>query len=682
MSEFFELERNIKSDPASHLEDFLLQIHHLKSSLNLLKHSPSNPFPELAKLILFVANVSFYYKQHCVDISEELMKILEEHVLVLDSELRMRVVDALIRMRQAKIVQSSDLLPIFFKTFSLQDKILRKMAYEHIIGDLSNLFKKGSESVNMRSLQNYVSSMIRDANPTAARYATKILIRMYRKGIWNDSRTITFLTEACFSKDTRTVVNALQFFLGTSDEQEEKEKSKKEGNDINVEEAKHQLIMEFKRKHSKKTKKKKSRMERALSKVEKLKSDSRYETITDGNSIRVLDLLNDPQKFATRLFERLKSTPERFEVRVMMMDVVAKCIDIHKLTLLNFYPFMQKYLRPEQVYVPRLLVITATSIHELVPAEDVYPVIMTIANNFIHGKSPVNHITAGLNGIRAICSKQPLAMKKTLLRDLAKYKSSKDKNVQAAAKGVISLYRELDPKMLHKNDRGRLTKAEVEERELKEFGYKEVHHGIPGIDLLHKYKEGELEKGEVVQEEEDETQGDKFEKSKERQELITKLSSGQFLTQEDFRLLKILQFKQKVDKMLHNKKSSAEVNAAKKKLKAVRNNEEATIEEELEVLEEIESDIESSDSELNEDDIDPSGMQEEELEKIREKSKWEKRRREDISKTNTKKKKSKNAQMIMHSAGVKRKLTEGLFEKSKKRKKNEKKDIKWKLKGY
>ena len=68
----------------------------------------------------------------------------------------------------------------------------------------------------------------------------------------------------------------------------------------------------------------------------------------------------------------------------------------------------------------------------------------------------------GLNAIREITKRCPLALDETLLRDLAEYKSYKDKAVMMAARSLIQLYRSVHPELLHKKDRGRPTEATAE----------------------------------------------------------------------------------------------------------------------------------------------------------------------------------------------------------------------------
>ena len=58
-----------------------------------------------------------------------------------------------------------------------------------------------------------------------------------------------------------------------------------------------------------------------------------------------------------------------------------------------------------------------------------------------------------LNAIRELCARCPLVMTEDLLRDLAQYKSYRDRSVMMAARSLIHVYRLSMPKLLHKKDR-------------------------------------------------------------------------------------------------------------------------------------------------------------------------------------------------------------------------------------
>jgi protein SDA1 len=56
------------------------------------------------------------------------------------------------------------------------------------------------------------------------------------------------------------------------------------------------------------------------------------------------------------VFARLqRSGGERFEARLAMAALVSRVVGVHRLLLVNFYPFLQRYLQPHQRDVTQLL---------------------------------------------------------------------------------------------------------------------------------------------------------------------------------------------------------------------------------------------------------------------------------------------------------------------------------------
>ena len=79
----------------------------------------------------------------------------------------------------------------------------------------------------------------------------------------------------------------------------------------------------------------------------------------------------------------------------------------------------------------------------LIRRQDVLePLVQKIANEFVSEAAATEVAAVGLNSIREICVRQPLAMNETLLQDLVDYRKSKDKGVMMAARGLLSLFRQ------------------------------------------------------------------------------------------------------------------------------------------------------------------------------------------------------------------------------------------------
>lgn len=166
---------------------------------------------------------------------------------------------------------------------------------------------------------------------------------------------------------------------------------------------------------------------------------------------------------------------------MMMMKVIARAVGLHRLILLNFYPFLQKYVQPHQRDVTQLLAAAVQACHDMVPPDAVEPLMRQLVNQFVHDRARTEVIAVGLNVVREMCIRMPLLMTEDLLRDLVLYKKSHEKAVSAAARSLISIFRQICPTLLDKKDRGRMADRMAKPRA---FGEKVVSSDIPGAELL------------------------------------------------------------------------------------------------------------------------------------------------------------------------------------------------------
>ena len=327
-------------------------------------------------IILF--QVGHCYADVIEGFPETIMDILSQHYSVMNPDLRMSMCKCLIMMRNKNQISPLKLLELFFTLLGAKDKLLRKTLYNHIVTDIKNVNAKSKNNKINTVLQNFMFSMLKASNPMAAKISIDIMIELYRKNIWNDTKTVNVIVTACYSKLTKVMVTSLKFFLGAdvpeevrdsdSESEDEKETAKKLITAGNV---------------SKKTGKKKRKLEKALSLLRKAKKKQKPGSF----NFSAIHLINDPQGFAESLFKQLEQSNERFEVKLMMINLIGRLIGIHELILLNFYPFLQRFLQPHQREVTKLLQTAAQATHELVPPDALEPVLVSIANNFVSEKN-------------------------------------------------------------------------------------------------------------------------------------------------------------------------------------------------------------------------------------------------------------------------------------------------------
>ncbi len=168
--------------------------------------------------------------------------------------------------------------------------------------------------------------------------------------------------------------------------------------------------------------------------------------------------MHDPQTFAEKLFSRLKASQSNhslpFELRLQILNLVTRLVGAHKLILLPVYSYFIPFLKPAQKEVTSILAYAAQASHELVPPDVLEPVIKAISNSFVWSNCAGEVICVGLNTIREICVRCPLAMPHELLQSFIEdFRMYHEKGVMVAVRGLIGLYRDIQPEMLKKKDR-------------------------------------------------------------------------------------------------------------------------------------------------------------------------------------------------------------------------------------
>ncbi|XP_050472539.1 protein SDA1 homolog isoform X2 [Bombus huntii] len=387
--------------------------------------------------------------------------------------MRLTFCKALIQLRNKSLLEPTVLLSLFFELLRCQDKNLRQFLQTHIIADIKNVNAKQKNAKINTTLQNFMFSMLKDSNVRSAKMSTDIMIELYNKNIWNDAKTVNVLATGCFVKATKVMVACLKFFLGTGIEEQENEESDSDS-EPNIKE----IIMA--NRVNKKTKKR----EKQLAKAKQLLAKSKKKaTKAPRFNFSALHLIHDPQGFAEKLFKQLEKNNDRFEIKLLALDVISRLIGLHNLFLLNFYPYLQRFLQPHQREVTKLLQFIAQASHELVPPDVLEPILKTLANNFVTERNSADVMAIGLNAIREICTRCPLVMNEDLLQDLARYKYYKERSVMMAARSLITLFRNSIPELLHKKDRGRPTETNIT-LSIQKYGQISANDFVPGAEVL------------------------------------------------------------------------------------------------------------------------------------------------------------------------------------------------------
>lgn len=384
------------------------------------------------------------------------------------------------------------LFPILVTTPS---KTLRALLFQKILSDLRTANSKATNHKLNRTMQAVLFNLV-TSDRTSAKgvWAIKLTRELWKRQIWTDAKAVEVIKEACLSENEKVIVGGVRFFLGGDKDREEVEDESSSEETVDVGRAKHQYGK------NKKTRKSSRALEKAKSSAKKQERKKNQPQLLNFSA---LHLLHDPQGFAESLFSKhLQNTKSKLnlEQKLLVLQLVSRLVGLHKLQIMHLYSYFQKYLTPRQPSVTSFLACLAQASHDLVPPDALEPLVQKIANEFVSEASASEVATAGLNAIREICARQPLAISETLLQDLVMYRKSKDKGVVMGARGLLGLYRDVGAEMLKRRDRGKDASMSLRagERKEKRFGEQESG-GIEGLDLLEKHKVEERRKKRVEQ---------------------------------------------------------------------------------------------------------------------------------------------------------------------------------------
>ena len=532
------LQNLVKRDPASYKEEFLQQYSHYESlrdifMLNGMAQSASSgdsgaassgnvvdtnsvsvngnaSVAELMELIGFISQVCSCFPEHTANFTNELRQLLLEHHQTLPFELKEKILTSLTMLRNKGVITPEQLIQTLFPlliAYSLQGnslglnshaRELRTLIYNNLVTLLKNA-NLGSKNQKLNKSTQAICFNLLDQPDSQGLWAARLTRELWRRGIWDDSRTIEIMTQAALHSDTKIALAGIMFFLDADREREETFEDKSDDeDDVNIDALKHRLEI------NKKTGKRAKKLKNAISTVRKrgLKGQANQNFL----NFSAIHLLRDPQGFTERLFKNHlgggngtgSKRNSRFDLtqRIAIMQLISRLIGTHKLTVLGIYSYFHKYLTPKQVDVTKIMAASAQACHDLVPPDTLQALVRRIADEFVSDGVANQVAAAGLNTIREICSRAPLAIEEPLLQDLVEYKGSKAKGVSMAAKSLLGVYREVAPEMLKRKDRGKNASLSVQEKKrtgedsnTRRFGEDHTStQGIAGLELLAQWK--------------------------------------------------------------------------------------------------------------------------------------------------------------------------------------------------
>jgi len=255
--------------------------------------------------------------------------------------------------------------------------------------------------------------------------------------------------------------------------------------------------------------------------------------------------------------QRIQKASDPFNYRLLLLHLVARLVGRHTLHLLNIYPYLLKYILPNQQDVTQILACLVEASHAQVPPEELRPVILHVMQTFVTESAAPEVIEVGLNTIREVCTRAVNILTEEELADLVAFKKFKHKGVMIAARSLINAYREVDPQLLHRSLRGReaamaLSRGEVQ---APQFGVTAAREAIDGLELLAKSRKvdirGRKQKHGAVARHGNAVTSD-----------AKQMMSKEVLSSDDFKRMRKLQLQKSVELQLGRKRRAEEMSSS------------------------------------------------------------------------------------------------------------------------
>jgi len=553
-----QLQSIMKKDPEAYVPEFEQQWSHFQSQMEIFKLKPQKPHPTFSEQVMFLAHVAPSFPSKAAALPNTIISALNEHDEIMHKEMRSTLVSALILLRNRNQFPCIQALPLHFKLFRLNDKSLRDVIFKHIVRDIVEMSRTTKSHKTHNELVDFFFGKLKEHDENVSRRACATFIALYRQNIWKDSRVINLMSAGLTHPDVKIAAALAHLFLGNKTkglegilEDSEDEEDDEEAAEIN---ASMRIV------GSKKTANRAKRVQRAKkAAVRVAKKKAKKEGMEGNVSFVAIDLLHDPQTLAERILHRLSKGSEPYLFRLLMLHLLARIVGRNSLQLLNLYPYLLKYLQPSQKHVTKILASLVEATHNQVSPDELRPVILHIMQIFVTEAQSPEVIEVGLNTIREVCSRAVNVLNEEELADLSEFKKFKNKGVSMAAKGLINVYRECHPELLHRSLRGREATMALSRGELLApvFGNSQASGEIDGLDLLVQKKIRRKEREGDEDSDEGEEGGEKPPAGGTKEPVTAKqVMTEQILSTDDFQQMRKLRLQRSVELQLGRKRKA------------------------------------------------------------------------------------------------------------------------------
>lgn len=134
---------------------------------------------------------------------------------------REKCLQTLIILSKKGFFQVEEAIKFYTRLLMLQDKNLRELIHKHIIYLIKKHDFQGKNSSIHRTLIAYFQKVINEGEDDLVKRVIRILVSLYNKRIWKDTKTINVIAGSCMGTYSKAVKLATLFFIETTEKVEE-----------------------------------------------------------------------------------------------------------------------------------------------------------------------------------------------------------------------------------------------------------------------------------------------------------------------------------------------------------------------------------------------------------------------------------------------------------------------------
>ncbi|KAG8681307.1 Severe Depolymerization of Actin, partial [Ceratobasidium sp. 423] len=251
-----QLQNLIKRDPIAYRDEFLQQWGHYDSIRRIFALKPDDDAQaeRFRELVTFISHLSQCYPKETAEFPTHLSELLLQNYTILSPDTRKTLVSNLVMLRNKDVISSIELLkslfPLLPKTTSSS---LRSFIRKTILTDIRTANQKTKNHKLNRAVQAMLFGMVERgmdgevqgdkgklrSKPVGERetgeeamWAIMVAKELWKKGVWNDAKTVSIVELGCFHPVTKVQSASLHFFLGSDEETQDSDEEDDDGPDM------------------------------------------------------------------------------------------------------------------------------------------------------------------------------------------------------------------------------------------------------------------------------------------------------------------------------------------------------------------------------------------------------------------------------------------------------------------